>query len=87
MPQANLTNRLLSTLVSTGKPYYIRDTTLRGFGIKVSARGQIKFIVEVWTGKTSTRKTIGEYPYMPIQEAKVEALTVISDIMSFSVEI
>ena len=80
MPQAHLSNRSLSTIVPTGKPYFIRDATLRGLGVKVTPKGQIKFVVEVWHGKSSTRKTIGEYPFMPVQVARQEALSVISEI-------
>jgi integrase len=80
MPQAHLTNRSLSTIVAPGKPYFIRDTALRGLGVKVTSKGQIKFVVEVWHGKSSTRKTIGEFPFMPVQVAREQALSVISDI-------
>lgn len=80
MALAHLTNRSLSTIVPSGKPYFIRDTTLRGLGVKVSPKGKITFVVEIWCGNSSTRKTIGEFPFMPIQEARKEALQMISDI-------
>ncbi len=86
MPQAHLSNRSLSNVVPTDKPYFIRDTALKGLGIKVMPSGQIKFIVEVWHKNSSTRKTIGEYSFMPLQEARKLALSVISDIKAGAFE-
>lgn len=82
MSQKRLSNRILANLKVTGKSYFIRDTTLRGLGVKVTPKGQKKFIVEVWHNNSSIRKTIGEFPYMSLKDARKEALPLISDIKS-----
>ena len=82
MPLAHLSNRSLSNVRPTDKPYFIRGTTLHGLGVKIRPKGLFKFIVKVWVGQPSTRKTIGEYPFMPVQEAVKEFSIVISYIIS-----
>ena len=78
MSRITLTNRVLDKLVPDAKPYFLRDDSLKGFGVKVNPSGDIKFVAEVWHGGKSTRKTLGEYPVTTLQNAKSAALKYIS---------
>jgi hypothetical protein len=78
MSKITLTNRVLDKLVPDAKPYFLRDDSLKGFGVKVNPSGAIKFVAEVWYGGKSTRKTLGEYPVTTVQNAKSAALKYLS---------
>jgi Arm DNA-binding domain len=78
MSRITLTNRVLDKLVPDAKPYFLREDSLKGFGVKVNPSGAIKFIAEVWHGGKSTRKILGECPVTTVQNAKSEALKYIS---------
>lgn len=82
MSSIQLTNRHLANIQPKTQPFILRDSSLKGFGIKVNPSGQIKYIAEVWHQGKSVRRTVGEYPLMSIQEARTEALSVIAEIKS-----
>lgn len=82
MLQLALSNRAISNLRAQAKPYFVRDSTLRGFGVKVNTSGKITYVVELWNNGKSIRKTLGEFPYLQLQQARQEALSCISEIKS-----
>ncbi len=82
MSQVTITNRTLSNLKPSEKPYFLRDCTLKGFGVKVNPTGAIKFVAEVWHEGKSNRKTLGEHPVLNLQQARIDALTYISLVKS-----
>jgi integrase len=70
----SINQRTLSQIEATGKVYFIRDNDLRGFGIKVTARGKATFIVEGRIkGSRTTRVSIGDVDLVGLREAKEEA--------------
>ncbi len=69
-----ITQRTLASIKPSGRIQFIRDETLKGFGIKVTAIGQASYIVEgrIKGGK-SVRKTIGNIDHLPLDEARLDA--------------
>tara|TARA_A100001037_G_scaffold216879_1_gene194724 strand:+ start:456 stop:1730 length:1275 start_codon:yes stop_codon:yes gene_type:complete len=67
-----LTKRVLDTLdTPNNTPTFIRDTTLRGFGIKVTPKGKRVFFAEARIkGSKTKRITIGSYPTIELDEAR-----------------
>src|SRR6056297_614091 len=68
---AKITQKLLSSLKPETSAKFIRDDTLTGFGVKVSATGRKSFIVEgrIRGGRTR-RITLGQDPAMSLSTAK-----------------
>jgi hypothetical protein len=48
MNKVTFTNKTLTRLKSCTSPYFIRDSSLKGFGVKVNPSGTIKSVDEVW---------------------------------------
>ena len=80
MSKIIITNRVLECLIPRSKPYFIRDSQLRGFGIKVNPSGSIKFVAETKCNGRSSRKTIGEYPLLDLAYARREAFSYIASV-------
>ncbi len=59
----------------TGKRYEIFDTRVPAFGIRVSPKGAVTFIIftRFPGGKSPTRVTLGNYPAMSLTEARTKA--------------
>lgn len=75
---ANTTTKItlltLGAIKSTGTVYFIRDSELTGFAIKVTAKGQASFIVEQRIKNGGTfRHTIGSVEHIPINSARAKA--------------
>ncbi|WP_419174248.1 tyrosine-type recombinase/integrase [Desulfosediminicola sp.] len=70
----NITLNLLKKLEPKSKAFFIRSTTLRGFGIKVNPSGSIKFIAETKRQGVNYRKTLGSFPALSVPEAEKEAI-------------
>ncbi|MCX8214465.1 MAG: site-specific integrase, partial [SAR202 cluster bacterium] len=71
-PPRKLTKKGIDSLDIPNKaPALIRDTTLRGFGIKVTTTGKRVFFAEalIKGGKTK-RITVGPYPTIELEEAR-----------------
>ena len=87
MNAITITSKALDKLKPSSKPYFIRDSSLKGFGVKVNQTGSIKFVAEVWHQGQSKRKTLGEYPLLTLNDAKLSALRYISLVKSGQLEI
>jgi len=75
MPINNsITQVTLQNIKPTGKVQFIRDESLSGFGIKVTAKGKASYFAEkrVRGGRT-VRKQIGDVSLLSLKEAKQEA--------------
>jgi integrase len=81
MPKAStdkrtLTDRTLRSLKTKDKPYDIRDTEVRGLRVRVMPSGQRSFVLLArHSGKHSapTRRALGVYDVMSLEEARDEA--------------
>ena len=70
----SITQSTLNKIEPTGKVQFIRDESLRGFGIKVTAKGEASFFVEgrVRRGRV-IRRQFGSVELLSLREAKTEA--------------
>lgn len=66
--------------------FFIRDSELKGFALRVFPSGTIKYIVEIWYNKRSHRKTLGSYPVLSLKDARQEALSFIRSVQLGQVE-
>ena len=82
MPRVAITNRLLNTLKPDNKTYFLRDESLKIFGFKVNTTGSINFILETWRGGKSKRKTLGQFPLLPLEQARNTALDSLAKLKS-----
>jgi len=62
--------------------YFIRDSNLKGFALRVFPSGTIKYIAEVWFKGKSHRKTLGSYPTLSLTDARQKALSFIQGVHS-----
>lgn len=76
-----ITQRTIAKVEASGSPYFIRDTDLVGFAIKVTAKGKATFIVEMRVkGKTSAvRYPIGNVEDSTVKDARDEAHLIIAN--------
>ncbi len=72
---AGLGSRLKPGNESGNKRYDVMDTDVRGFGVRVSEKGQRTFILLArYPGSTNpTRRALGEYPTLSLEKARVKA--------------
>lgn len=70
-----LTKSLIDSLPlpCSGQRIY-RDSVLRGFGIRISAKGARSFIIERRIGGRNRRITVGPFPVLGVEEARKQAL-------------
>lgn len=75
--KTKLTKRVVDSVITTGKEYYVWDSEIPGFGIRVTPRGAKSYIYKYRDGrgrKATTRKmTIGKPPMTPDQ-ARTKAI-------------
>lgn len=77
-------SKITSKTVKSSHPkstaYFIRDSELKGFALRVFPLGTIKFIAEVrFNGKTH-RKTLGSHPVLTPQDARKLAVSFIRNV-------
>jgi len=74
----SISQKTLNKIVESGSIYYIRDKDLKGFGIKVTAKGKASYIAEgrIKSSKT-TRINIGDVDLVSLREAKNEAVNLL----------
>lgn len=80
--KTHITKKILSDIRTRIKPYYIRDTKLIGFAIKVNPKGQAKYIVEAKLGNSNRakRKEVGVVNVMSLVKARELARDYLNDI-------
>lgn len=75
------TKKFIDDLKVTGKDYFLWDTELPGFGIKVSSAGRKTFVLQYRDSNKNTKRiSLGVYPALHPQVAKEKALVTWSDI-------
>ena len=69
-----ITTQTAGSIKPTGSIYFVRDTELRGFAIKVTAKGQASFVVDLRIKNGGTfRHTIGGVDHILVKEARIKA--------------
>lgn len=75
------TKSLIDSLKITGKDYFLWDSEVPGFGIKISAAGRKTFVLQYRDSSRNTKRlSLGVYPALHPQTAKEKALTTWADI-------
>ena len=83
LPHQKITQTTISKISATGKVYFIRDSDLKGFAIKVTALGKASFIVEKRVkGGRNVRTMLGDIELMSLREAREVALQALAQIGS-----
>ena len=62
----NITTRTIRSARPKSAPFFIRDTKLQGFAVKVNPSGSKEYIAEVWNQGKSHRKMLGCFPDMKV---------------------
>ena len=70
MANRRLTQRLIDTLKPSKSVHEIRDTELRGFGVRILPSGRKRFFVHAQTSGRRTWKAIGDAGAMPLADAR-----------------
>jgi integrase len=65
---------------STDRDRFIRDTDLRGFGVRVSPRNVKSYFVEATVHGKFVRRVIGQHPLKPLSEARRTALEALREL-------
>ena len=69
-----ITRHTVGSIRPTGSIYFIRDTELKGFAIKVTAKGQASFVVDLRIKNGGTfRATIGGVDHVLPKDARIKA--------------
>jgi len=69
-----ITQQTAGSIKPTGSIYFVRDTELKGFAIKVTAKGQASFVVDLRIKHGGTlRHTIGGVDHILVKDARVKA--------------
>ena len=64
--QNHILKEFLVTLKPEEKSYEVMDTKLSGFGVRVSPKGKIAYIIRWSLRARDGRETIGAFPKMPV---------------------
>jgi hypothetical protein len=64
----------------TSKDRFIRDTDLRGFGVRVSPKNVRSYFVEATVHGKFIRRVIGQHPLIPLIEARKTALEALREL-------
>lgn len=76
----NITYKTLQSVRPKSTAFFIRDSKVQGFAVKVNPTGSIKYIAEIFHDGKSTRKTLGAYPILKLTEARQQAIQFIQQV-------
>jgi hypothetical protein len=69
-----ITQQTAGSIETTGSIYFVRDTDLKGFAIKITAKGQASFVVDLRIKNGGTFcHTIGGVDHILAKEARIKA--------------
>ena len=71
--QNHILKEFLVTLKPEEKSYEVMDTKLSGFGVRVSPKGKIAYIIRWSLRARDGRETIGAFPKMPVAAGRKKA--------------
>ncbi|UWQ97486.1 integrase arm-type DNA-binding domain-containing protein [Rhodobacteraceae bacterium M385] len=75
-----LTKRSIDQLAISEKDYFVWDSELSGFGVRVMPSGRKSYLVQYRAGGRSRRKTIGQHGALTVDQARVEARKLLGDV-------
>ena len=65
-----LTKRMVESLEIKDKDYFIWETELSGFGVRVFPTGRIKFVLQYRHGRISRRMSLGQFGALSVDQAR-----------------
>ncbi|WP_339691809.1 tyrosine-type recombinase/integrase [uncultured Parasphingorhabdus sp.] len=65
-----LTKRMIEGLKIKDKDYFVWESELSGFGVRVFPTGRIKFVLQYRHGRTSRRMSLGQYGALTVDQAR-----------------
>lgn len=65
-----LTKRMIEGLEVKSKDYFIWETELAGFGVRVFPTGRIKFVLQYRHGRISRRMSLGQFGALTVDQAR-----------------
>ena len=80
--RCKLTKRVVDALVAPASGQtFLRDSVLKGFGVRITAKGAIAFVVERRINGKPQRITVGPYPALTVEQARNEAQALLGKIV------
>ncbi len=61
---------LTEEVITNTEPTILRDSKLKGFGVRIHPSGKISYFIEPTINGKSKRKVIGKYPDVSVAEAR-----------------
>ncbi|MGX9353980.1 tyrosine-type recombinase/integrase [Roseobacteraceae bacterium S113] len=75
-----LPKRSVEGLEVRGKDYFVWDSDLSGFGVRVFASGRKSYLVQYRAGGRTRRRSIGQHGALTADQARVEARKLLGDV-------
>lgn len=75
-----LTKRAIDQLEATDKDYFVWDSELSGFGVRVMPSGRKSYLIQYRAGGRSRRRTIGQHGVLTADQARMEARKLLGDV-------
>lgn len=75
-----LTKRSVEGLTIEAKDYFVWDSEMAGFGVRVFASGRKSYLVQYRASGRSRRKSIGRHGVLTAEEARTEARKLLGDV-------
>jgi integrase len=75
-----LTKRSVEKLEITDQEYFVWDSELSGFGVRVMPSGRRSYLVQYRAGGRSRRRTIGQHGALTADQARLEARKLLGDV-------
>ena len=69
-----------NSLKHCNSSYFIRDSILSGFGVRIYRSGKVSYIIEPTINGNTKRKVIGKYPQLCVSEARALAKNKIQEL-------
>ena len=80
MSKIRLTQRLIDTLNPRKKTFDVRDTELKGFGVRVHSSGTRRYFVQSQHEEIRTWRMLGDADGMSLEEARRRARSVLASL-------
>jgi integrase len=77
---SKLTKRIIDSLTPQSTDYFVWDDELRGFGVRVSPKGTLTFMVQYRAGGRQRRVKVGRYGPLTAEEARLQARELLGDV-------
>lgn len=77
-----LTKRSVEKLETTQRDYFVWDSELTGFGVRVMPSGRKSYLIQYRAGGRSRRRSIGQHGALTAEQARMEAKSLLGSVAS-----